>query len=361
MKKCNIVLLFVLALLLSSCFTNTSSNRTLDLHTVSSWQHEESIIRPAVAATINSKDYLFFGTQPNSSDDDNLLIVLDITNPSSPIEVASLVAPENYPIYGIVMHDTTLYARLMRSFWIVDVSDPTMPKQLSVLTTGSNPSNVAFSDNYLYIDLSEYSAENPKRSIQVVGVSDPSNPQLAATVAVAPEAIIREASGNRLYCTGADGFRIIDISSPLEPREIGFYADPTGIEGHSTTGSGWDTMDGFADVAVVGNYAFIASALSGLRVLDITNPSNIKEVTKLDTEVIILSISIYGNFAFMYAVNREPFHFEMLAIDVTDPIDPKILDSIEISVFTFDRPVQLGDYIYITGGSSLGIIGLYEE
>jgi len=140
-----------------------SETRTPDLHTVSSWQREESSIRPAVAATIDSRDYLFFGTQPNSSKDDNLLTVLDITDPISPREVASLVAPERYPIYSLVMHGTTLYARLMRSFWIVDVSDPTIPRQLSVLTTGSNPGNIFLVDSYLYINVSEYSAENPKK------------------------------------------------------------------------------------------------------------------------------------------------------------------------------------------------------
>jgi len=214
MKKLNIGLLSIFALLLSGCYTNTADNRTFDLHIVSSWQRVESIILPAVAATIDGKDYLFFGTLPNSSKDDNLLIVLDITDPSSPIEVASLVAPENYPIYSIVIHDTTLYVRLMRSFWIVDVSDPIAPRELSVLTTESSSGNIFLVDSYLYVNASEYSAENPKMSIQVIDVSDPSNPQLAATVAVAPEAHIREASGNRLYCTGEDGFRIIDISSP---------------------------------------------------------------------------------------------------------------------------------------------------
>jgi len=337
-----------------------SETRTLDLNIASSWQREENSIRPAVAATIDGRDYLFFGTQPNSSKDDNLLTVLDITDPISPREVASLVAPENYPIYGLIIHDTTLYARLMRSFWIVDVSDPTAPMQLSVLNTGSNPGNIFLVSSYLYINVSEYSAENPKMSIQVIDVSDPSNPQVAATVAVAPEASIKEASDNRLYCTGEDGFRIMDISSPLEPREIGFYADPTGVEGHSTTGSDWDTMDGFFDVTVVGNHAFIASALSGLRVLDITDPSNIKEVTKLDTLVITLSISAYDNLAFLPGAIQEPFHFEMLVVDITEPANPKILDSIEILVFAIERPVKLGDYIYVTGGQSLGIIGLYE-
>jgi len=113
---------------------------------------------------------------------------------------------------------------------------------------------------------------------------------------------------------------------------------------------------------VVGNYAFIASGLSGLRVLDISDPSNIIEVARLNTEVITLSISVYDNLAFLPGAIQEPFHFEMLAVDITKPANPKILDSVEIPVFAFFyHPVKLGDYIYVTGGPSLEIIGLYEE
>ncbi len=361
MKKCYFFLLIIFTLLFGGCIIATTETRTLDLHTVSSWQHEENKnISPAVAATIDGRDYLFVGIQPNSSRDDTLLTVLDVTDPTSPIEVASMVAPESSPIYGIVMHGTTLYARLMRSFWIVDVSDPSSPKQLSILNTGSNPANIFLVGNYLYIDVSD-SGDDPRMDIQVIDVTDPSNPQLAATVAVAPMANIRAASDNRLYCTGEDGFRIMDISSPLEPYEIGFFADPTGIEGHSTTGSDWDTLDVFFDVAVVDSYVFIASAQSGLRVLDITDPSNIKEVAKLDTEVITLSISIYDNLAFLSGAIQEPFHFEMLVIDITEPTNPKILDSVEIPILAIERPIKLDDYIYVTGSPSLEIIGLYKE
>ena len=69
----------------------------------------------------------------------------------------------------------------------------------------------------------------------------------------------------------------------------------------------------------------------------------------------------YDNLAFLSGANLEPFHFEMLAVDITEPANPKILDSVEIPVFAIDRPVQFKDHIYLTGSWGLGIIGLYEE
>ena len=51
----------------------------------------------------------------------------------------------------------------------------------------------------------------------------------------------------------------------------------------------------------------------------------------------------------------------MLVIDITEPTNPKILDSVEIPILAIERPIKLDDYIYVTGSPSLEIIGLYKE
>ena len=72
----------------------------------------------------------------------------------------------------------------------------------------------------------------------------------------------------RLYIADAHaGLRVIDISNPSNPVEVGYYDTP---------GYAWD-------VAVSGSYAYIADGISGLRVIDISNPSNPVEVGYYDT------------------------------------------------------------------------------
>ncbi len=347
------MLISVIALpLLAACglltppTTPEQAAKIVDLRQVSSWQPKGSHLYPPVAATINGRDYLFFGTTRSYPPNDHFLNVLDVTDPASPRMVAQLASP--YWVNNLALVGTTLYATVGNGFWTVDVSDPAVPRPLSILNTTGNPNDPLFlAGSYLYTnvwDRTYVSEGNAGHSIQVIDVSDPSNPRIAASVPVAPGAFITEASGNRLYCTGEDGFRIMDISSPIEPRQIGFYADVPG------------------DVAVSGNYAFIASGLSGLRVLDISDPSNIREVTKKNLADWVYSISIYGNLALVMAAYQQPYHFEMLALDISAPDDPRVLDRLEVPVFSVYRPVRLGDYVYVdAGGASLLAVGLFAD
>ena len=65
-------------------------------------------------------------------------------------------------------------------------------------------------------------------------------------------------SGNYAYVAGGDGgLRIIDISNPAAPTEAGFYDTPGDARG----------------VAVAGNYAYVADGKGGLRMIDISNPA----------------------------------------------------------------------------------------
>ena len=58
------------------------------------------------------------------------------------------------------------------------------------------------------------------------------------------------------------GLRIIDVSNPWSPTEVGSY---------------WAVPNSVNGVTVLGNYAYIADA-SGLRILDVTTPSSPSEI-----------------------------------------------------------------------------------
>ncbi len=62
------------------------------------------------------------------------------------------------------------------------------------------------------------------------------------------------------------GLRVVDVSNPAQPREVGFYDTPGWAEG----------------VAVSGAYAYVADG-DGLRVVDVSNPAQPREVGFYDT------------------------------------------------------------------------------
>ena len=66
---------------------------------------------------------------------------------------------------------------------------------------------------------------------------------------------------------GNAGLRVIDISNPATPQEVGFFSTP------------WDAQA--RDVAVSGTYAYLADW--GLRVIDISNPAKPQEVSYYST------------------------------------------------------------------------------
>jgi hypothetical protein len=91
-------------------------------------------------------------------------------------------------------------------------------------------------------------------------------------------------SGNYAYVAdGGAGLRVIDVSNPTNPREVGFFDTPGTARG----------------VYVSGNYAYVADAGAGLRVIDVSNPTNPREVGFFDTPDFAWGVYVSGNYAFV--------------------------------------------------------------
>ena len=83
--------------------------------------------------------------------------------------------------------------------------------------------------------------------LAILNIADPSLPTLAGQTGVFPGIVNDVAvAGNYAYVAdGSAGLRIIDVSLPSAPAEVGFY----------------DTPGAAYDVAVAGNYAYVADGL----------------------------------------------------------------------------------------------------
>jgi len=97
------------------------------------------------------------------------------------------------------------------------------------------------------------------------------------------------------------GLRVIDVSNPEDPSEVGFYDTPGNAQG----------------VAVTGDYAYVADACEGLRVVDVSDPEDPSEVGFYDTPAVALDVTVAGGYA--YVADR----WEGLrVVDVSDPENP---------------------------------------
>ena len=138
-------------------------------------------------------------------------------------------------------------------------------------------------------------------------------------------------SGNYIFAPcGQEGLKIVDISIPTNPI-------------HKST---WDT-DGYAyAVAIQGDFAYVSDNRwwSGLRILDISDPLNPWEIGSLefqDDVFRIRQIAVRGNYVYLTQDYKT-----CKVIDISDPLNP-----FEVTSFETYYPVNLaisGDFLFVS-------------
>jgi hypothetical protein len=183
------------------------------------------------------------------------LRAFDVSDPSSPQELYTMHLPHengaNEPV-SVVAHDDLVFVHGFNAGgWLLDVSDPTDPVILYTFYDGSflNPIDGAnFVDNYLYVQ--HYYDD----ALKIYDLSDPSNPQLAATHLYMPKCLRGSvADGLWLSAGWDDGVFVHDVSDPLQPYLVGRFNTPGGA----------------CDVRYQDGLVFVADFDMGLQVLSL--------------------------------------------------------------------------------------------
>ena len=124
------------------------------------------------------------------------------------------------------------------------------------VATAGNARSVYVAGNYAYA---------AARALRIIDVSDPTAPAEVGYASVLAEDVY--VSGDYAYvAAGGAGLRVIDVSDPTAPVETGAY----------------DTPGNASDVYVLGRYAYVADGWAGLRVVDISDPTMPVEVSAYD-------------------------------------------------------------------------------
>jgi hypothetical protein len=139
-------------------------------------------------------------------------------------------------------------------------------------------------------------------------------------------------SGNYAYVAGGRAdLQIIDISDPSNPSFKGSY----------------DTTSGIAeDVALFGNYAYVADRTLGLQIIDITDPANPTFKGSYNTPgYASLGVAISGNYAYV-----ADFDGGLQIIDISDTSNPTFKGSYDTLFGGFHDVTLSGNYAYVAGG-----------
>ncbi|MBI5376314.1 MAG: beta-propeller domain-containing protein [Candidatus Schekmanbacteria bacterium] len=188
---------------------------------------------------------------------------------------------------------------------IIDVSNPYLPAEVSSYDTPGTTSVAYVLGTTVYVACGGGYYNSSSRGLQIIDVSDVSNPVLSGSYIELP------GKSNDVYVSGETayvsddklGFQIIDVSNPTSPVSLGsIYSSVDGVSVSANT------------AYVVGDFGY------GLNIIDMLNPASLVFRGSYDMSVSDLSVS--GNI--VYAVDGES---ALQVIDVSDPSTPLPLGS----------------------------------
>lgn len=281
--------------------------------------------------------------------------VLDVTNPADPVEVGVYNVVDRMSAV-VASGDYAYVTDIFEGLMIVDVSDPTLPQPVgfynSPLEYGGD--GLALDGHYVYL-------ATGFDGLRVVDVSDPANPTEVGKFSDLSVRDVALQDGHAYLTDGSGKLSILDVGNPAAPTEIAAYdlggqnievvgdrayivrgpnglrvldiADPQAV----TEIGAFNTNNRYAvDVALMGDYALLAVRDHYLLVLDVSDPTNIQPIGEFSTNP--SSVAVHGNRAYVGGLAS------FKVIDVSDPTNPTLVDSVEYlggSVF---------QDVYLTGG-----------
>ena len=379
-------------LVLSSCSVYKSTSAEI----IGEWKLSDGYVyvTDACIGEINGKPYLFVMTM-TSALSKAIIHVLDVENPSEPMEVASLETPIEIliPLGGLALSETELYVTLTGSneaaVWVLDISDPEFPREIALMDITYAVWRPHISGDILAV------ATDLRGYFTFFDISRPSQPQWLGELEFAQHlegyiAWYADYVGSMFYVVNTDGLTIVDVSSPASPQELSYHTNPDWepVEREGVEGLGTDVLimteeftvedlidnvapsGSYLDVAVSGDYAYIAASDSGLVVLDISDSTSPSEVARLEVPDRPRRIIISGNLVFLIGFRvpddetwREMVHWmhPLHIVDITNPVTPRLVDSVEeiTGVTPCQLMVTFDDYIYFLNHQAVYVIDIY--
>lgn len=185
---------------------------------------------------------------------------------------------------------------------------------LQAQATGIVAQAIVVGENYAYVGFDN--------QLKIIDVSDKQNPVEIGQLAIAEEIVEIELNGVYLYLTSFSGLRIIDITQPITPIQISFFAETDSQQ-----------------IELVEQYVYL-TAQTYLVILDVQDPFHIIEVGRYQTAKLNsywfrdLDFNNYRLFIVGGALPARTW-----VIDVSSPTTP-----IEITVWTNIRGPQIAIY-----------------
>lgn len=284
----------------------------------------------ATTALVVTGDYAYLADQSDR------LRVLDVSVPSAPVSVATL------PGLGVsrcVAAEEGIACQIGNDgdLQVVDTSNPDAPSLLGGLDLeadfGSSVRAAKLVGTRLYL------ASRSPDGLLIVDLADPAHPALLGSLAVGTDMPGLDVAGDYAYLAcDADGLRIVDVSNPAAPVARGVF-DPPG-----------DVLS----VAVRNGLAYLAEPGADLRIVNVSNPDAPTELAALNLPGTAGDLVLDEAGETLYLPATDSGNYALLSVDVSVPGAPVQIGTIAIAERILPKAATHGDYAYV--GTYTGVL-----
>jgi len=258
----------------------------------------------------------YVGVWPNPR-----VVILDIAQPAQPRIIGETTPMSNIPL-DIAIQGDYVYVVEENGLHIVDSSNSHRPKEVSFCPISLKPLGVAVSGKYAYI-------ATEKGGLRVMDVSSPFNPREVDHVDLPGYTCGIALCGDYIYVSGWAGLFI--LKSYFGLKQEGYFRTPKGAYG----------------VTVAEDYVYIACDGAGLRIVNVSAPSYPQEVGLACTGRWAIGVAVAGKTCFLVDVTA------VIAIDISRPSRPVEIAHYPTSPVGTSDIATSGNYIYVADRGGL--------
>ena len=219
---------------------------------------------------------------------------------------------------------------------VINVTLPATPSQAGfIAVTGMQPRAIALRGSFAltagYISVGG-------AALQLVNVTDPASPKIAAAATLPSHAEAVAVSGDYAFVVDMGQLQVVNISNPAAP---------------AAGGSG--AIGGAYDLALDGDRAVVTGLSSAkMQLFDITFPASPAPLGSFTPASLPYGVAVSGSYAYLSEFN----HFEI--VDISNPLAPVLVGSSTLTGFGSDVALR-GDYAFVAdGGSGMQVIDISD-
>lgn len=276
-----------------------------------------------VTGEIKGKDYLFL--EINTSRDESVpagILVLDVQDKTRPKKVGYInTGDDNRYLRAVSLYGSVLYVSTNDALWVIDVSDPSHPEELS---------RVPGLDTNQMIIIGKYALINDGRhDIVTLDLSEPVNPQRVGSLPLSSITSLQmNVYGEYLLAEANDVLYTIDIAEPTSLEIV----NETSFRGPLNDDTTYITYPYHVmETEIEGDYAYVSLSAEGnlaIGVLDLSEPASPREIAFhiLEDRDFHGSLFVYGNRIYTFTrrtSTRDFWERRLEIIDVSDPAEPQ--------------------------------------